>query len=105
MYSPMRMITNLSKIAGEYVCDLEEPFLFSREANELAETPILLIDNVCRALGMNHVQRTRVLGRKGVAFIEFLENPPTEFAGLLGDVPVVGTVENGCVRFHPGVDL
>lgn len=75
MYSNARIINNLAEFAANYTEDLARPFESMREENAEAETPILIIADICKLLGMTDEQTQRVLGEAGTAFIEYLNAP------------------------------
>jgi hypothetical protein len=74
MNSQYRTINNLAKLAAHYTADLAVPFEDNIEQNEAAETPLLILSDVCRAMGLDYNQTWRVLGERGMEFVEYLEN-------------------------------
>lgn len=103
MYSNARIVNNLAKLCSQYTDDLAQPFHENCMENAEAETPILLILDVCVALGMDVEQTRRVMGDTGTDFVAYLNAPiDTECGpemvnayGML--VPVAGEVGEGSV--------
>lgn len=75
MYSTQRIINNLAEFAANYTQDLARPFESMREENAEAETPILIIADICKLLGLTDEQTQRVLGECGMEFVEYLNAP------------------------------
>lgn len=72
MYGTSRVINNLTKLTRNYTRDLAQPFADNIEANAEAETPILVIADVCKRIGLSAEQTERVLGCDGVEFVQFI---------------------------------
>lgn len=105
MYSTLRVVRRLAKFAANYTADLAVPFADNAEANECAETPILIIADICKLIGLTHEQTRKVLGEDGSAFVAYLNQPVDASKFLAGltcpvvRVPIAGTAEGGVVTF------
>jgi len=75
MYSNARIINNLAEFAANYTQNLARPFESMREENAEAETPILIIADICKLLGLTDEQTQRVLGECGTEFVAYLNAP------------------------------
>jgi hypothetical protein len=75
MHSNARIINKLAELTAQYTEDLRQPFAENSEWNQDAETPFLLIADVCEALGSSIEQTQRVLSETGSAFVAYLNQP------------------------------
>lgn len=103
MHATNKIVSNLGQFAANYTRDLVMPFEDNIEANADAETPLLIISDVCKLIGLTQQQTYLVLGKDGSEFVEYLEagtyiamEPSVAVVRILGrTIPIAGTVGDG----------